>query len=258
MREIAVGQHRAFRTSCGTRRVDDGEHVIRLDPGDGPIEHVVIDAFSEVHDRVESAGLEVENVTQPLIIIANLLKGLRVRGVPCESDDRLDLLDDGGRLLGRIRLIYRNAYRADRGAGKIHHAPFITSRGINDHHATRFDIKTDKTFRHGANTSEHLGRRHIMPLPSIVILPLRNKIIRGLLRTARQQCVDRILVRGAVSRFRHKFSQHGFYSSCRPSKAHRKPLKSAVNSQFQGFCLNNPPEKDVSRNQPPYTSIRTP
>ena len=71
------------------------------------------------------------------------------------------------------------------------------------------DSKTDKALRHGAHTSEHLACRHIMPLPSLIILPLCDKIIRILLRTTRQQRIYRVIIRGAVGRLWYKFSQHG-------------------------------------------------
>ena len=187
MREVAMGQHRTLRTSRGARCVNDGEHVVRLDPGNDLIKGIVIDALSEIGDRVKTVRFEIEHVTQPFMHVTNLFERLRVDGISSEGNNRLHLFHDGSGLLGRIGFINRNAYRADGRACEIDHTPLVTGGRVNDHHASGFDSKTDKALRHGAHTSEHLACRHIMPLPSLIILPLCDKIIRILLRTTRQQ-----------------------------------------------------------------------
>ena len=209
MREVAMGQHRTLRTSRGARCVNDGEHVVRLDPGNDLIKGIVIDALSEIGDRVKTVRFEIEHVTQPFMHVTNLFERLRVDGISSEGNNRLHLFHDGSGLLGRIGFINRNAYRADGRACEIDHTPLVTGGRVNDHHASGFDSKTDKALRHGAHTSEHLACRHIMPLPSLIILPLCDKIIRILLRTTRQQRIYRVIIRGAVGRLWYKFSQHG-------------------------------------------------
>ena len=59
MREVAMGQHRTLRTSRGARCVNDGEHVVRLDPGNDLIKGIVIDALSEIGDRVKTVRFEI-------------------------------------------------------------------------------------------------------------------------------------------------------------------------------------------------------
>ena len=126
--------------------------------------------------------------------VTNLFERLRVDGISSEGNNRLHLFHDGSGLLGRIGFINRNAYRADGRTCEIDHTPLVTGGRVNDHHASGFDSKTDKALRHGAHTSEHLACRHIMPLPSLIILPLCDKIIRILLRTTRQQRIYRVII----------------------------------------------------------------
>ena len=139
MRKIPVRQHRSLGLASGTRRVHNGEHVIGLDPGNHLIERVFADTFSKISNGIKTIRLEVEDVTQAAVLIANLFKRLCMRGITGKGDDRIHLFDDGRGLPGGIGFIHGHAYRADCGAGKIDDSPFVAGRRIDDHHASGLD-----------------------------------------------------------------------------------------------------------------------
>ena len=67
-----------FGRPVGARCVNDGEHVVRLDPGNDLIKGIVIDALSEIGDRVKTVRFEIEHVTQPFMHVTNLFERSRV------------------------------------------------------------------------------------------------------------------------------------------------------------------------------------
>ena len=211
MREVAVGQHGALRLAGRTGRIDDGGHVIGLHTGNGLVEFGVRDSGAEIGHGVQAVLLEVEHVAQPIRRLASLLQRQRMGIVAGEGDQGLRVLEDRRRLGRGIGLVDRNAHSADGGAGEIDDAPFIAGRRIDgDHHAGP-GSQSDKALGHFTHAGEHFAGGGGTPRASIIILPLGDLIIGGILRTIPQQGENRVAVLGLIRRIGNILSQHGFH-----------------------------------------------
>ena len=210
MGEVAVREHRALGLAGGAGRVDDRGHVVGLHARDGAVELLVGDGLDEVGHRVQARGLEVEHVLEPVAPVADPVEGLGVRGVPRERDHRVDVVDDAGRLLGRVGLVDRHADRADGGAGEVHDAPFVTGRGVDHHHAAGLDAQADQPLRYLAHALLHLAGRHVVPLARLVVLPLRDQIVRIPADAVDEQRVNGVFLGGGADRGHTIFTQHSF------------------------------------------------
>ena len=211
MRVVAIREHGPLGLAGGTGGVDHSQQIVGLDARNGSVQDLVGYVLSEIGNRIEPIGLEVEHIFQARMCSANLLQRLRMLETTGKGYDRIDLFHNAGSLLGGISLIHRNHNRSDSRTSKISHAPLVTGGRVDKHHAPGLHAEAEQSLGHLADTAEHFRCSGATPLMGIVILPFGNGVIRRAGCTLDQQREHRVLVGGDIPRFFNMFTHTLYY-----------------------------------------------